>query len=86
LGGLKSIIRRWDLLHDLEKQPEETVEFLDTLLKLPTPTFTYLGFRCWFHPTYKTWGGTLSRAGRQMIIFDGRHSKKELMRAIELPQ
>jgi hypothetical protein len=31
---VKNIIRRWDLLHDeLEKQPEETVEFLDNLLK-----------------------------------------------------
>jgi hypothetical protein len=30
----KNIIGRWDLLHDdLEKQPEETVEFLDNLLK-----------------------------------------------------
>jgi hypothetical protein len=50
------------------------------------PTFTYPGFRCWFHPTYKTWGGTFRFAGRQMIIFDGRQSKEELMRTIELPQ
>jgi hypothetical protein len=46
-------------------------------------TFTYSAFNCWYHKLYKTWGATLSRAGRQMIIFDGRHSLEDLKWAID---
>ena len=31
---------------------------------------------------YKTWGGTFSRVGRQMLIVGNEHSKEELMEAI----
>jgi hypothetical protein len=39
-------------------------------------------WNCWYHPAYKTWGATLFRAGRRLLIVDGKHSKEELEEAI----
>jgi CO dehydrogenase/acetyl-CoA synthase epsilon subunit len=43
----------------------------------------YIQFQKIMFEQYKTWGGTFSRARRQLLVVGNKHSKEELMEVID---